>query len=68
MGLVSAYISGVAQFWELTAFRYNVRCNSVTFGWIDTRIIRVQSEDTTTEVGSQKIAPECRRRLENGGT
>ncbi|GAB7353337.1 hypothetical protein MBLNU459_g3827t1 [Dothideomycetes sp. NU459] len=37
--------------------RYNVRCNAVAYGWIDTRITRPPTAETTLQLGSQTIAP-----------
>lgn len=36
--------------------RFGVRCNTVAFGWIDTRLTRAKESGATIEVNGEKVA------------
>ena len=42
----------IAKEWGL----FGVRCNTVAFGWVDTRLTRAKESGTNIEIDGQKVA------------
>lgn len=42
---------------DVDLFRYNVRCNAVAYGWIDTRITRPPDTSLSFSVDGAKVTP-----------
>lgn len=49
---INGLTKGIAKEWS----RYNVRCNSVAYGWVDTRITRPPDENEKFVVAGQEVA------------
>jgi len=51
MGIVG-FTKTVAQEWGM----FNIRCNAIAFGWINTRLTQVKDGTNFIEVDKQKVA------------
>lgn len=42
--------------WHVIQGLFGVRCNTVAFGWVDTRLTRAKESGTAIEIDGQKVA------------